>query len=161
MRLPRIPAMNQILYERLIGNAELSLSDHAFRDLAGGRVGAKLLTILATLLSSHSISVRLIKSGHPMGPVSPAGRRNDHYFYGALDIDAVDDLPVDGNGSAAGLVDVGHLLMGLAPERRANLVMGPAEWHQALGGGDTTGFRDDSFANAIHSDHLHIGVDQS
>jgi len=49
--------------------------------------------------------------------------------------------------------------MSLEGDQRAARVMGPAAWHRALGAGDRTGFRDDDFANQIHADHLHIGVD--
>jgi hypothetical protein len=48
--------------------------------------------------------------------------------------------------------------MSLPPERRARLVMGPAEWHRALQSDDFPGFRNDEMANQIHADHLHIGV---
>lgn len=138
-------------------NRNLLLSPDALTDVSSGLLNPRLSAILERLLAEHRISVRLIKTGHPMGPASPAGRINDHFFYAAADIDIVDGLPVLNNGGSPALVAVGRLLASLPDGVRPRLVMGPADWHAALG--PQPGFRDDHVTNVIHADHLHIGVD--
>lgn len=142
----------------LLVSSNLDASEWAYRDLACGLVDRRLVKVLADLVGHHRVRVVMIKTGHPMGPRSPAGVENSHYFYRAVDIDAVDDQLVARRPVPAPVVDVGRLLMMRRPEDRIDTVMGPAAWHQALGSGDRTGFRDDDFANRIHHDHLHLGV---
>jgi hypothetical protein len=143
----------------LSDNWNLVLSPDALTDLNSGLLKPRLAAILEVLLAEHRISVRLFRTGHPMGEVSPDGRTNDHYFYAAADIDMVDDLPVLNNGGSPALIAVGHLLAGLPADLAPRVVMGPAEWHRALGPEPRPHFRDDRVANVIHADHLHIGVD--
>ncbi|GAA0498584.1 hypothetical protein Ade02nite_91840 [Paractinoplanes deccanensis] len=142
----------------LIESPNLLLSEAARQDLIDGQLDHRLRDILELLVEHHQISVRLIKTGHPLGPVTPGGRRNDHYFHEAADLDMIDGLTVRDHNTAGPLISVGHLLMSLPTARRARVVMGPAAWHQALGEGNRTGFRDEDAANSRHADHLHIGV---
>jgi hypothetical protein len=143
----------------LLENRNLLLSPDAEVDVRSGQLKPALAAILALLAHDHQISVRLIKTGHPMGPTNPAGRTNDHYFHAAADIDMVDGLPVLNNGTAPALIVVGHLLASLPAARGPRLVMRPADWHRALGPGPRPCFRADAIANVVHADHLHIGVD--
>lgn len=135
----------------------LDLSDVAQADWDSGLVDGRLVKLLVRLAHEYEVRVRLIKTGHPMGPRSPAGRENDHFFCRAADIDAVNGLPVEAAPASPALVAVGHLLMGLTSPLRPARVMGPADWHTALGEGDRSGFRTDTFANDVHHDHLHVG----
>ena len=141
----------------LLGSPNLAISDAARADLASGRVDQRLVSLLSRLTQHHEIRVTTIKTGHPMGYRSPGGRENDHYFYRAADITDVDGSPLESEPASDGAVAVGRLLMELTGDARPARVMGPVEWHDALGSGDRTGFRDDDFANEIHRDHLHIG----
>jgi len=137
----------------------LILSPDARADLDSGLVHPRILALLSTLATRHALSIRTIKTGHPMGPTSPAGRVNDHFFYRAADLDAVDGVPVSDDPVAPGLLDLGRMLMALPPDDRAARVMGPEPWLRALGPGDRTGFREDALACRTHTDHLHLGVD--
>jgi hypothetical protein len=74
-----------------------------------------------------------------------------------VDIVAIDGVAVADAPAAPVLVEVGRFLMSRTGDARPARVMGPAEWLQALGPGDRSGFRDDEFATQIHRDHLHIG----
>lgn len=140
----------------LLNCANLSAPEPVRLDLASGRVDPRLLALLSSLLQRHALELSVIKTGHPMGPMSPAGRENDHLFFRAADIVAVDGLAIATSPVAEGVVDVGRYLMSVRGDARASRVMGPQEWLAALGAGDRSGFRDD-FATRIHSDHLHIG----
>lgn len=98
-----------------------------------------------------------VKTGHPMGPTTPKGTANAHFYFCAADIHAVDDEPVELRPIPTAVVDLGRMIMLLPPKLRPQQVMGPTPWHAALGGSAVTGFRDDDRANAIHHDHLHLG----
>lgn len=142
----------------LVNHAKLQLTVDARADLESGLVDERLVHILRSLLDRHRLSVRLIKTGHPMGPTSPAGVPNAHYDFRAMDIDAVDGLRVADNPTAPALISVGRILMRLRGAARPTSVMGPAPWHEALGPGDRVGFRRDDYATGVHHDHLHIAV---
>ncbi len=141
----------------LLQSENLEASNAARADLVSGRVDTRLVLLLSRLTQHHQIGVATIKTGHPMGPRSPAGRENDHYFYRAADITEVDGHPVGSDPTSDGIVNVGRMLMELRGDARPARVMGPVEWQGALGSGDRTGFRDDEFANEIHRDHVHLG----
>ena len=141
----------------LLRSGNLKASDAARADLESGRVDGRLVSLLLRLTGQHLIAVSTIKTGHPMGPRSPVGRENDHYFYRAVDITEVDGCSVESDPIGVGILGIGRTLMGLRGDARPARVMGPAAWHRALGSGDRTGFRSDEFANSIHGDHLHIG----
>lgn len=98
----------------------------------------------------------LIKTSHPMGPVSPGGVGNSHHFYRAVDIGEVDGAAVVDRPIADAVLALGRTLMRLT-DGRSDSVMGPAEWLAALGPGDRIGFRDDEHAVRSHTDHLHLG----
>ncbi|GAB3749240.1 NUDIX hydrolase [Microlunatus parietis] len=136
---------------RLTGTPE------ALADLASAEVDPRLRRLVEVLLRDHVLDVRRVRTGHPMGPVTPGGRDNDHYFYRAVDLAAVDGRPVAGRPIAEPVVSLGRTLLTLPTELRPTSVLGPAEWHAALGGGQRTGFRDVPAVNARHHDHLHLG----
>ncbi|MFC7621631.1 NUDIX hydrolase [Microlunatus sp. GCM10028923] len=129
----------------------------ALADLASPKVDARLRRLVEVLLRDHVLDVRTVRTGHPMGPVTPGGRDNDHYFYRAVDLVAVDGRPVAGRPIPEPVVSLGRTLLTLPTELRPTSVLGPAEWHAALGGGRRTGFRDEPAVNARHHDHLHLG----
>jgi hypothetical protein len=143
--------------EELLQRDALDASDAAKSDLASGNVNEHVLSLLAALTERFRISVSLIKTGHPVGSHAPSGRENDHYFYRAFDVIAVDDVSIAEYPDAASAVAVGNYLLQLAGDARPARVMGPSAWLSALGPGDRTGFRDDEFATAIDTDHVHIG----
>lgn len=126
-------------------------------DIGSGCLDERLVAVLAALTEHHVVRVSVIKTGHRMGSHSPAGRENDHFFYRAADITAVDSVEIATDPDAAAVVEVGRYLMSLQGNARPARVMGPAAWLAALGDGDRRGFREDEFATSIHADHLHIG----
>lgn len=146
------------LRDRLLRTAQLIASPAARSDLESGRVNPALVSLLTSAVERFAFEVRTIKTGHPMGPVSPSGRLNSHYFYCAADIDVVDGHGVGARPIPDSVVRFGRWLMALDTAQRPSVVMGPGVWHCALGEGDRRGFRDDEFANRVHDDHLHLGV---
>jgi hypothetical protein len=147
------------LYDWLLCSPQLTASPAARSDLESGLVSPALVSLLASAAERFAFQVRTIKSGHPMGPVSPAGKPNSHYFYCAADIHAVDGQDVGTRPIPEPVVLFGRWLMSLDPPLRPCTVMGPGAWHAALGPGDRRGFRGDEFANRIHGDHLHLALE--
>ena len=129
----------------------------ALRDLADPRLDDRLRRLIKLLLVDHRINVRLVATGHPLGPVTPNGRPNDHFHFCAADIDSVGGSPVAQRPIPAPVVDLGRTLLTLPIGVRPSRALGPAEWQAALGGGAITGFRDEPAVNARHHDHLHLG----
>jgi len=143
--------------EELLSDPNLELSRGARSDLESGEVDRRLVAALHAFVRRHGIEVRTIRTGHPMGPVSPGGVVNDHYYYRAADIYRVDGKPVAGNETAPALLDVGGILRELPPRARPDLIMGPALWQEALACPQSAGFVNDGFHNEIHADHLPLG----
>jgi hypothetical protein len=143
--------------EELLTRRTLELSAPARADLSSGRADPRVVSLIADLTSVFRVRVSSIKTGHPLGPLSPAGRENDHYFFRAFDISDVGGMAIAAAPTAPATVALGNRLVGLVGEMRPARVMGPAAWLAALAPGNRRGFRDDPHATAIHADHLHIG----
>lgn len=133
------------------------LSRNAELDLRSGLVDARLLAALDALSGDVSLEIAVIKTGHPMGPTSPTGVTNNHFFYRAADIVAVNAIPVLGNEDLAELVRFGVALRNLADDIRPDRIYGPRAWHETLGFSPRFGFSSDPYHNAVHTDHIHIG----
>ncbi len=141
----------------LLSNPNFDPSPNARTDLEHATADPRLVRILLALVERHVVEVSTIKTGHPMGPITPNGRPNPHYYGRAADITAVDGKPVRGNGADPDLVDVGRILRGIPPDRRPDEIMGPAAWQGALGYPKRAGFISDPVRDERHSDHLHVG----
>ena len=144
-------------WEELLASPNYNASAHARCDLESGLVDARLVETLLALVRAHRISVSLIKTGHPMGAVTPSGRPNDHFYYRATDVTAVDGRDIGDDPIAAAAIDVGRILHALPIETRPDRIMGPDAWQRALGYSREDGFISDPFHNEIHADHLHLG----
>lgn len=118
---------------------------------------SRLVEVFLALAVEHEIAISIIKTGHPLDATAPSGRENDHYFYRAADITAVDGQPVADDACSPALLDVGRILYDLPPDIRPHRIYGPAGWHRALGYSAERGFISDPFHDAIHADHLHLG----
>lgn len=92
-----------------------------------------------------------------LSPVTPGGLENGHFYFRAVDIDAVGGEPVVRRPIPDPVIELGRTLLTLPAEVRPDSVLGPSKWHAALGGGSGTGFRDHPEVNARHHDHLHLG----
>ncbi len=96
----------------LLSNPNLEPSPNARADLESGLVDPRLVGVLRALVEAHTIEVSTIRTGHPMGPTTPNGRPNPHYYGRAADVTAVDGKPVRGNGADPDVVHVGRILRG-------------------------------------------------
>lgn len=141
----------------IMESTNLTGTPDALADLASPELDDRLRRLLEVLLVDHELHIRLVKTGHPLGPVPPGGLENGHFYFRAVDIDAVGGEPVVGRPIPDPVVELGWTLLHLPAEVRPDSVLGPSKWHAALGGGSVTGFRDHPQVNARHHDHLHLG----
>jgi len=129
----------------------------AKRDVASGLVDPRLIAALDALLGHVSLDITVIKTNHPMGPMSPAGIENTHFFYRAADIVAVNGILVLENEDADELVRFGVELRNLPDDIRPDRIYGPRKWHDAIGYAPNFGFGSDPYHNTVHTDHIHVG----
>lgn len=126
-------------------------------DLDHPDIDPRIVRLLEFLLEHHDLNVRMVRTGHPLGATTPNGRENDHWYFRAIDIDAVDGCAVIDRPIGEAVVRLGRRLVDLPDDLRPASALGPDVWHAALGGGAVTGFRDEPTVNARHHDHLHLG----
>ncbi|WP_201388541.1 hypothetical protein [Ktedonobacter sp. SOSP1-52] len=145
--------------EQLLAIPIFKPSHQARADLESGHTDTRLISVLLTLASAHGLEVSTIKTGHPLGPKTPGGFVNSHYYYRAVDIIAIDGKAIADHETDPSVVDIGHILRRLSPQDRPDHIFGPEAWHGALGYPPTAGFRSDPFHNQIHADHLHLSFE--
>ncbi|MDQ2714072.1 MAG: hypothetical protein M3Z08_04120 [Chloroflexota bacterium] len=145
--------------EQLLAIPAFKPSSQARADLESGNTDARLVSVLLTLAQKHALEVSTIKTGHPLGPKTPGGFVNSHYYYRAADITAIDGKSIAGHETDSDIVDVGRMLRNLLPQDRPDHIFGPEAWQAALGYASTAGFRSDPFHNQIHADHLHLSFE--
>jgi hypothetical protein len=131
----------------LLSNPRLGLSANARADLVAGIVDSRLVSVLAQLLTRHTLYMGVFKTGHPTMIVTdngPGNRVSMHYYGRAADIMAVDGVNVSRANPAARavVVELKTLLAGQSYE------LGQP-WADLVGGG--------TFTNAVHQNHIHIG----
>jgi hypothetical protein len=125
----------------VLATPRIVLSGPAQHDVASGRVQDRILAVLLAVGREHELRVHVAVTGHP-GTVHPTTRLSNHAVGRALDIRAIDGLPVGPERIEPVLA-----VMTAAAGAGATEVGGPI----AL---DGRGF----FTDPMHKDHVHIGV---
>lgn len=129
----------------VLAEPRLELSAPARLDVSTGRMDDRLLRVLLGLAQERVLSVQVMSTGH-IQTVYPTERVSNHAVGRAVDIRAVDGLPVvDPATSRDMLADV----VVRAGELGATEVGAPFDLN-----GERTGF----FTDIVHQDHLHIGI---
>jgi len=126
----------------LLRNRNLTLSnDLERRDLASGKIDARVVAILAMLVREHKVTVTALASDHDPGTNHEPGR--------AVDIGSIDGERCDGSRSGK----CGQVAIGLARIRGRYEI---TELIYCFDPGPGSG----SFARADHCDHVHVGYDR-
>lgn len=118
-------------------------------DLASGNVDPRLVEVLLVLAQEHSLDISIIKTGHPLGPTTPGGFTNSHYYYRAVDITAVDGKSLLEYPTNPDVLAIRRILRSLSPQARPDHIFGPEAWQASLGYTASAGFRSDAFHNQI------------
>jgi hypothetical protein len=132
----------------LLGDARLTLSPNARIDLTSGIVDPRLITALGNLLTRHTVTIVVFKTGHSKMIVTDSGPGaviSTHHYGRGMDITAIDGRPVGraNTGAKEAVLDLRRLLTGTRYE------LGQP-WPELVQPG--------TFSNQVHQDHIHVGV---
>lgn len=133
----------------VLDDPRLELPDSARWDVHAGRIARDVLQVLRDAAARAPVSVAVLRSGHPE-QVFGTDRLSDHTRGRAVDVWAVGGAPVVGQRLDAGPVRA--VLEGALADPRVRQAGSPP-------GTDLDGpARRRSFANLVHSDHLHLAT---
>jgi len=133
------------LGERVLRSPRLDIYEGGRNDIAAGRVDVRVLTVLLYLAERYrSVTVSCLITGHSY--FTSSGNPSLHAFGRAVDISAVNDIPITGHQNPGGLTE--HVL------RRVLTLPEELQPSELISLFDLGG---PSFALADHYDHIHIG----
>jgi hypothetical protein len=138
-------AVEDGLAERVLHSPHLDIYPGGRDDIAAGRVDVRVLTTLLYLAQKYdSVTVSCLITGH--SPLTSSGNPSLHAAGRAVDITAVNGVPMTGHQNPGGITEhvLRHVLV-LPDEVRPSELISLFD----LGG--------PSFALADHDDHIHIG----
>ena len=133
------------LGERVLRSPRLDIYEGGRNDIAAGRVDVRVLTVLLYLAERYrSVTVSCLITGHSY--FTSSGNPSLHAFGRAVDISAVNGIPITGHQNPGGLTE--HVL------RRVLTLPEELQPSELISLFDLGG---PSFALADHYDHIHIG----
>jgi hypothetical protein len=134
------------LEQRVLDDKGLSIYECGRQDIETGQIDRRVLAVLEYLRSKgFELTITALKCGH--GYLTTSGNVSEHSTGDAVDIAAIDGLPVTGHQGPGTLVD--KLI------RDVLALQGTMHPHQVISLEDLPGGT--SFAMADHYDHVHIG----
>jgi hypothetical protein len=128
----------------LLHNPRVAFDADGIADLRAGRIDPRIVSVLTELSRRHRLTISAMSSDHSRTAAS--GSVSNHYYGRAVDIAAIDGVPVGPGSAVARRVAEG--LMRLSPRIRPTEIGSP--W--ALPGAAY-------FSDAAHQNHLHIAYD--
>ena len=143
--VPNYSVDGMVSPSQFLANRRITLTAQARSDVEAGIVDARLLTLLDALAQDHTLFLTVFKTGHAMRTRN--GSISNHYYGRAVDIFAVDEVPVSSSSLVARQLvsEVAAFQGGLGPDEVGHPF-------------PSIGF-DGSFTDADHRDHIHIGYD--
>jgi murein DD-endopeptidase MepM/ murein hydrolase activator NlpD len=133
------------LQQRVLNDPRISIYDAGRNDIRTGQIDRRVLATLEYLAESgFNPTVSCLKAGHSEMTVS--GNVSEHWTGNAVDISAVNGIPILGHQDPGGIADqVVHRLM---------LLQGVMQPHQIISLLDYGG---NTLAMADHANHIHVG----
>ncbi len=136
----------EALQKRVLADKGLSIYECGREDIATGQIGRRVLALLAYLRSKgYELTVTSLKCGH--GYLTSSGNVSEHVTGDAVDIPAINGIPVLGHQGPGSLTN--ELLEDVLQ------LQGTMEPDQVISLEDFPG--PTSFAMADHADHVHVG----
>jgi hypothetical protein len=136
----------EALQRRVLADKGLSIYSCGREDIATGQIDRRILAMLEYLRSKgFELTITSLKCGH--GFLTSSGNVSEHTTGDAVDIAAIDGIPVTGNQGPGTLTD--ELI------RDVLQLQGTMHPHQVISLENLPG--ETSFALADHYDHVHIG----
>ncbi|MFL5899699.1 MAG: lytic murein transglycosylase [Solirubrobacterales bacterium] len=134
------------LEKRALHDKSLSVYECGREDIASGRIDRRILAVLEYLVSKgFRLTITSLECGH--GTLTSSGYVSEHSSGSAVDIAAIDGVPVTGHQGPGTLAD--------ALIKTVLRLQGTMQPHQVISLEDLPG--ETSFAMADHYDHVHIG----
>ena len=137
----------EALARRVLADAALEIYGCGRRDIEAGRIDRRVLATLAFLSASGlRASVASLQCGH--GRLTASGNVSEHASGSAVDIAAVNGVPIAGHQGAGSITELAI--------RRLLTLQGVLKPHQII---STMTFEgaDNTFAMGDHADHIHVG----
>jgi murein DD-endopeptidase MepM/ murein hydrolase activator NlpD len=136
----------EALAQRVLHDKNLSIYECGRGDIATGRIDRRLLALLEYLVSKgFRLTITSLECGH--GTLTSSGNVSEHSSGDAVDIAAIDGVPVTGHQGPGTLAD--------ALIKTVLRLQGTMHPHQVISLEDLPG--ETSFAMSDHYDHVHIG----
>jgi murein DD-endopeptidase MepM/ murein hydrolase activator NlpD len=136
----------EALERRVLHDKSLSIYECGREDIASGRIDRRILAVLEYLVSKgFRPAITSLECGH--GTLTSSGYVSEHSSGNAVDIAAIDGVPVTGHQGPGTLAD--------ALIKTVLRLQGTMQPHQVISLEDLPG--ETSFAMADHYDHVHIG----
>ncbi|HET8956219.1 MAG TPA: lytic murein transglycosylase [Solirubrobacterales bacterium] len=136
----------EALVKRVLADKDLDIYECGREDIAGGRIDRRILAMLEYLSTSgYKLTITSLQCGH--GLLTTSGNVSEHSTGTAVDIAAINGIPVTGNqGPGTPTDELIHEVLRL---------QGTMHPHQVISLEDLPG--ETSFAMADHYDHVHVG----
>jgi hypothetical protein len=136
----------EALQKRVLDNEKLDIYECGREDIAGGRIDRRVLALLEYLtVKGYALTVTSLQCGH--GILTASGNVSEHTTGTAVDIPAINGIPVTGNQGPGSVTDeLLHTILQL---------QGTMHPHQLISLEDLPG--PTSFAMSDHHDHVHVG----
>ncbi len=136
----------EALQKRVVADAGLSIYTCGREDIAAGRIDRRVLAMLEYLRSKgFELTITSLQCGH--GFLTTSGNVSEHSTGDAVDIAAINDVPVTGHQGTGTLTD--ELIRAILQ------LQGTMHPHQVISLEDLPG--PTSFAASDHYDHVHVG----
>jgi murein DD-endopeptidase MepM/ murein hydrolase activator NlpD len=137
---------SEALQKRVLADRSLSIQKCGRHDIAAGQVDRRVLALLEYLVSKgFKLTISSLKCGH--GETTSSGNTSAHPSGNAVDIAAIDGVPVAGHQGPGTLTD--ELIKDVLA------LQGTMHPHQVISLENLPG--PTSFAMPGHADHVHIG----
>jgi SLT domain-containing protein len=134
-----------LLEKRVLADERIEIYPGGRDDIRSGQVDRKVLATLAYLAESGlKPTVSCLKNGHSF--LTTSGNVSEHSSGNAVDISALNGIPITGHQEAGGVTD--------QAVRRLMLLQGTMRPHQII---SLLDYGQNTLAMADHNDHIHVG----
>jgi soluble lytic murein transglycosylase-like protein len=137
----------ETLIQRVVNNPRISIYDCGASDVRSGQIDRRVLATLEYLASSGlKPTVSSLRCGH--GYLTASGNVSEHSTGTAVDIAAVNGVPIIGHQGSGSITDI--------TIQRLLTLQGTMKPHQIISLMTYDG-TDNTFAMGDHDDHIHVG----
>jgi hypothetical protein len=135
------------LQARVLANERLTIYPAGREDIRTGQIDRRVLATMEYLVANgHRLTITSLKTGHSI--LSASGNVSAHSYGSAVDIAAVDGIPIMGHQGAGSITDrTNRLLLRLQGTMKPNQIISLMTYPGT----------DNTLAMGDHDDHIHVG----